>query len=723
LPNRRKLVEDLETAFSAPALDKVGLALFDLNGFKTYNDLFGHPAGDTMLTRLAQRLSRAVDGEATAYRIGGDEFCVVTRSRSPEEVFERALAALSAQGEWFAIEAAYGQVLIPAEATELSSALQIADGRLYAHKRATRSSAIQQTRDVLMQVMIEQDPGLRTHASHVAELAEATAQRLGLSADEVWYVRLAAELHDIGKAAMPESLLDKPGSLDEAEWSFMKRHSVIGERIVSAAPALARVAGIVRAIHERIDGTGYPDGLAENEVPLGSKIVAVADAFDAMTSARPYAPSRSVDEAFAELERHAGTQFDADVVEAFILVVESQSQTEPSGAENASDRAATRLKPQDFRQQRLCIRLARALARARARHWEKPLRSEMIARRVGERALVLGDSALYGRSLTLQAQIAMRQGRVDDAFELLEEAQGETKRSGDAELRAELAVAYSRLYFLAGLYRDALAQAEEAVALADRHQLVEYRMAARRGLSLVLGSVEQSERLRVNAIELLELTVEFGDRREEAMARNDLAHCYLQAGELQEAATELERTIALCGELRAAGRFPLAYAYSTRAELRVAAGDSAGAVGDCDAALELANAIEAPERHLTAMTAHTKLNALIGQGELDLAVSIARTELDRLGDDVPHARSLILRASARALRELGRTDEAFAALHASAELDRVTFEQLTARQLDLQRAALEAQAARNEAQVLSTKNAQLEELVSELRRTRSHEAA
>jgi tetratricopeptide (TPR) repeat protein len=229
--------------------------------------------------------------------------------------------------------------------------------------------------------------------------------------------------------------------------------------------------------------------------------------------------------------------------------------------------------------------------------------------------------------------------------------------------------------------------------------------------------------MRSNAVELLRLTIELGDPREEAMARNDLACSLLFAGDLDTAAAEIERAVALCHDLGAAGHFPLAYLYSTRAELRIASGDPDGAIADCDAGLALASAAEDPEPYLTAMTTHIKIEALIASGDVDIAVATAGAELERLGDDVPHARSLILGTIATALRASGRLDEAFAALEARTELDRVTFEQLTARRLDLQRAALEAQAARHEAQMLTAKNTQLEELVSELRRAQAEEAA
>ena len=144
----------------------------------------------------------------------------------------------------------------------------------------------------------------------------------------------AATLHDIGKIAIPERVLDKPGELDETEWGMLRKHSVIGERILGAAPAMAPVAKAVRSTHERWDGTGYPDGLAGRDIPLCSRIVLICDAYDAMTSDRPYGESRSPAEALAELRRHAGSQFDPKLVEIFC---ELQSDARPAG-EQVSDR-------------------------------------------------------------------------------------------------------------------------------------------------------------------------------------------------------------------------------------------------------------------------------------------------------------------------------------------------------------------------------------------------
>ena len=209
LGNRRKLIADLERLLADARQTPFGLAIFDLNGFKTYNDLFGHPAGDTMLSRLAQALNAELADEGVAYRIGGDEFCVIAHS-DLESVFSRASIALSAKGDWFSIEAAYGHVLVPTEAHDVSSALQVADGRLYARKGTARRTAPQQARDALMQVLAEQDPLLFEHASRVARLADSTARRLGLDEEEVWHVRVAAELHDVGSPPSPSCCSTSP---------------------------------------------------------------------------------------------------------------------------------------------------------------------------------------------------------------------------------------------------------------------------------------------------------------------------------------------------------------------------------------------------------------------------------------------------------------------------------------------------------------------------------
>jgi diguanylate cyclase (GGDEF)-like protein/PAS domain S-box-containing protein len=322
LANRRKLYVDVERALNAGGGATFAIALFDLDGFKAYNDVFGHPAGDTLLARLGHRLSDAMADQGMAYRMGGDEFCVFTWGDETDELVEAARVALCDQGDGFAIRCSCGSAVLPSEAATLDRAIQLADERLYRDKRANKVSDSLQVRDALVQLIAEQRKELGASSINVADLAAATATILGLSPDDVACTRIAAQLHDIGKTAVPEAILSKPGPLDSEEWDFMRRHTLIGERIVAAAPALARIAPIVRASHERPDGNGYPDGLMTEAIPIGARIVAVVDAFSAMVSSRPYKPAMTIDGALLELRRCAGTQFDPSVVDAFARVIE-----------------------------------------------------------------------------------------------------------------------------------------------------------------------------------------------------------------------------------------------------------------------------------------------------------------------------------------------------------------------------------------------------------------
>ena len=319
LGNRRALTRALEELVpEATPEQPLVLALFDLDGFKQYNDTFGHPAGDTLLVRLGGNLAAFLHGRGRAYRMGGDEFCAVFRTAGePYDATVRgAAAALSEQGDGFAITCSHGAIVLPVETDEPVEALRIADQRMYANKHAGRTSAGRQSKDVLLRALAERDPGLGTHAEAVV-LAAATAEALGLSADEIEHVRHASELHDVGKVAIPDAILGKPGPLTEEEWAFVHRHPLIGERIILAAPALARVAALVRSSHERWDGAGYPDALAGGAIPLGARVVAVADAYAAMTAGRPYRAARAPEQALDELRRCAGSQFDPAVVEAW----------------------------------------------------------------------------------------------------------------------------------------------------------------------------------------------------------------------------------------------------------------------------------------------------------------------------------------------------------------------------------------------------------------------
>ena len=325
--NRRKLLSDLERVCAELGTESV-LIVYDLNGFKHYNDTFGHPAGDALLSRLAGKLAAAADFEyAAAYRLGGDEFAVLADPPADEVegLIDATVRALTEEGEGFSISTCFGAVFIPSEAADSTAALHVADQRLYAEKHA-RQLRLGEPHLALLEVLFERDPELRAHVNSVALVAGAVAEKLGVGAHDLAELTIAAQLHDVGKIAIPDAVLHKPGRLSEEEWGLMRQHTIIGQRILAAVPALQVVGTIVRATHERWDGNGYVDGLAGEAIPLAARIIAVCDAFEAMTETRPYRPPATTSEALDELRRCAGSQFDPQVVRAFCDVLSTDER-------------------------------------------------------------------------------------------------------------------------------------------------------------------------------------------------------------------------------------------------------------------------------------------------------------------------------------------------------------------------------------------------------------
>jgi diguanylate cyclase (GGDEF)-like protein len=343
LGNRRKLMPDLEAQLllASPASGIV-LALFDLDGFKTYNDTFGHPAGDALLARLGRNLAGAVGTNGSAYRVGGDEFCALIDATAarPDTVIAAAKDALQERGEGFEISCSAGTVNLPLEASDAAHALQLADQRMYAHKSDGRTSARSQVRDVLVRALEERGHGALDPLRDAGELSRKLAKRLALSSEQIDEVVRAAELRDVGMVSIPDTVLRKPGALNEEEWALIRQHPIVGETILLAAPALGPVAGLVRSSHERHDGRGYPDGLRGEQIPLGARIIAICDAFVAMISARTYREAWTREKALAELRRCAGSQFDPAMVNAFGDLL---------SAEDSSDRVAVRAGAADAR--------------------------------------------------------------------------------------------------------------------------------------------------------------------------------------------------------------------------------------------------------------------------------------------------------------------------------------------------------------------------------------
>jgi two-component system cell cycle response regulator len=327
LPGRSRLLADLSQALgSATSESPVLLVLLDLIGFKEYNDTFGYPAGDALeLARqaLEQRVA-AIHGNA--YRLDGDEFAALLEVEDDVgQLADLAASALVEEGDGFAVAPCYGTALLPFEGSTVSDALRVANERMYALKYSLRPSAgTLQSNEVLMEALAKRGPDCGDHLHGLAEIVEAVAVKLGVGIEELEQIRMAAELHDVGKTALPTTILQKSFPLDADERKFVEHHSMIGERILHAAPALHKVARIIRWTHESYDGSGYPDHLSGIDIPLGARIIGVCDAFDAMISKRPYRKAMSVEEARAELQRSSGSQFDPLVVDAFCAVMQER---------------------------------------------------------------------------------------------------------------------------------------------------------------------------------------------------------------------------------------------------------------------------------------------------------------------------------------------------------------------------------------------------------------
>ncbi|HEX7083576.1 MAG TPA: diguanylate cyclase [Gaiellaceae bacterium] len=350
LGNHRHFHERLQRELSATDDGTpISLCLLDVDDFKRINDGYGHPAGDRVLSHVAARLRQG--GEA--FRLGGDEFAILLPGVDEEGALTiaRSIVARAAEGEFEdvgGITVSAGVATFPHHGRERDSLIRLADGALYWAKdhgknqvRLARADSTHLTELRRHAAAAEHGTGLRagaslahavdrrdgypgSHSERVADLAERIAEQLGLADEQLELVRLAGRLHDVGKLAIPEELLRKPGPLTYAERAVLERHPQLGHRILVSL-GLEQVADVVLHHHERWDGGGYPGGLSRNEIPLASRIVLAADAFDAITSDRPYAGARSAFEAQREIERCAGTQLDPEVVEAVLSALDGHA--------------------------------------------------------------------------------------------------------------------------------------------------------------------------------------------------------------------------------------------------------------------------------------------------------------------------------------------------------------------------------------------------------------
>jgi diguanylate cyclase (GGDEF)-like protein/putative nucleotidyltransferase with HDIG domain len=351
---QERLQHDLEAAEAGGTV--LSLCLLDIDNFKDINDRHGHPVGDRVLAHIARRLRQ--NGEA--FRLGGDEFALLLAGRGEDDAAAVAEAvlhrvAMGAGVRGVEVTLSAGIAEYPQYGVDRSELLRVADAALYQAKEEGKNQVrvyrpdvqelgqlrnLAQGRDrsarlraarSLAHAVDGRDAYTGHHSYMVGELAGRIAKHMGLPRDEIELARLAGRLHDIGKLAIPEDILRKPGPLNDAERLVLERHPQIGYRMLESL-GIEPVATWVLHHHERWDGRGYPEGLEEEEIPLGSRILFVADAYDAMTSERVYRHKLSHEDAVAELERCAGAQFDPSVVQIFL---EGLEQTELAALKQA----------------------------------------------------------------------------------------------------------------------------------------------------------------------------------------------------------------------------------------------------------------------------------------------------------------------------------------------------------------------------------------------------
>jgi len=355
LQNRRvfyeRLQEELDRAERARR--QLSVVMIDVDDLKLINDEFGHQVGDVILQQFGRVLNRTTGPRSVTARLGGDEFAVIMPNADRREADQMAWKIwdqLNAAPLW---ENGHASIYLgvsigiggyPWGGTDLEEVIHWADAKLYANKlerkgfdRGRRGGGDNRLSSAVVEVLSTaldiRDKMTHRHARRVARMAAGVAREMGLSEQQVLEIEYAAALHDIGKIGVADSILRKAAPLDEAEWKDMRRHSELGYEILKGIDFLRDAAEIVWAHHERYDGQGYPRGLAGEEIPLGARVFGVVDAYDAMTSRRPYRQAMSRDQACIEIAGNSGTQFDAAVVEAFLVMV----RRSPEGMYEESD--------------------------------------------------------------------------------------------------------------------------------------------------------------------------------------------------------------------------------------------------------------------------------------------------------------------------------------------------------------------------------------------------
>ncbi len=321
LYNRRFFKEELhrqDTIINMP----LTLVMADINGLKLTNDAFGHLYGDKLLQKAAAIMTRECRADDIISRIGGDEFVLLfpkTDSREAENIVKRMRKAIAGERlDSIVLSISFGWDTKIRVDEDMNTILKKAEDRMYRRKLSESSSMRNKTIKVIIKTLYEKNKREEQHSVRVGQLCKDLGAALGLGMEDLSELQTVGLMHDIGKITLEERLLDKPGKLNDAEWIETKRHSETGYRILSSVNEFSQLAEYVLAHHERWDGKGYPKGLKGEEIPLEARIIAIADAYDAMTCDRPYRKALDKNKAIEEIKRHAGTQFDPRIAMVFI---------------------------------------------------------------------------------------------------------------------------------------------------------------------------------------------------------------------------------------------------------------------------------------------------------------------------------------------------------------------------------------------------------------------
>jgi len=349
--NRRHFEERLkeEIARHSRYGNSFSIFLLDLDSFKTYNDVYGHPSGDVLLSQIGRIIKSSIRDADQAFRYGGDEFVVVLPHTAVEDarvVADRVRETIAGEMEkkGIAVTCSIGLACYPSDGIMAGELVTVADTALYFAKRTggnrvylsskilaepLEDAGIYARRNglsaiyALVSAVEAKDPYTYGHSKKVNSYAVALAEAIGLSPEEVSRVSIAALLHDIGKIGVSDKILNKKGKLTKEDWEAIKSHPRLGAIIVGNVPNLVPCVSSILHHHERWDGAGYPDGLKGEQIPIEARILAIADSFEAMSAARPYRPALCSEKVLKELRVGAGTQFDPKLAESFIGIIEA----------------------------------------------------------------------------------------------------------------------------------------------------------------------------------------------------------------------------------------------------------------------------------------------------------------------------------------------------------------------------------------------------------------